>query len=401
MVDIGSLGGSNEFCNTCFQTVHGGLNNNGQIAGISATKDGSFHAFLYSGGKMTDLGPWYPASINDRGTVVGTYVDPMSYAHPVIWHPGDTSPMELPTFGGTGAVVPTLLNSETFFNRAAAINNSGEVTGGSMTTLPEKTGYCSPGACHAFLYKDSVPGRLKDLGTLRGGESSGTAINNTGVAAGISFSTQKVPKKYKSVWGPYVSWAVLFNKGKVIKEPMPAYVGDIWALNDHGDGAGYVTTKTNDSSSDPNCGYTPNAPIFIGAMWMKGKLTKLEPVGGYADGKGTGINNDGTVVGESGYQCTYGLATIWRNGKGADLNKLVSNKSTFVLRYAQAINNSGQIAALGWDPQTGQGDTFLLTPCSGAACKTFKGNASKTSVVKSGDKRNAGALIDVPWNTAS
>jgi probable HAF family extracellular repeat protein len=63
MVDIGSLGGSNEFCNTCFQTVHGGLNNKGQIAGISATKDGSFHAFLYSGGKMTDLGPWYPASM--------------------------------------------------------------------------------------------------------------------------------------------------------------------------------------------------------------------------------------------------------------------------------------------------------------------------------------------------
>jgi probable HAF family extracellular repeat protein len=48
MTDLGTLGGTTSAAN--------GLNAVGQVVGLSATTSGDQHAFLYSGGIMTDLG---------------------------------------------------------------------------------------------------------------------------------------------------------------------------------------------------------------------------------------------------------------------------------------------------------------------------------------------------------
>ena len=85
-----------------------GVNNSGQVVGLSSNASGNSHAFLYSGGSMTDLGT-------------------------------------LP--GGTRSV-------------ASAINDSGQVVGESDT---------SSGILHAFLYSG---GKMIDLGTLPGGTES-------------------------------------------------------------------------------------------------------------------------------------------------------------------------------------------------------------------------------------
>src|SRR5437763_9990063 len=45
---LGGLGGS--------LTIANSINNAGQVVGMSALPSGDFHAFLYSGGKTTDLG---------------------------------------------------------------------------------------------------------------------------------------------------------------------------------------------------------------------------------------------------------------------------------------------------------------------------------------------------------
>lgn len=69
VTDLGTLGG--------FNSVAFGINANGQVAGKADTSSGYSHAFLYSSGKMTDLGtlPGYSSSfaqgINDGGQVVG------------------------------------------------------------------------------------------------------------------------------------------------------------------------------------------------------------------------------------------------------------------------------------------------------------------------------------------
>jgi probable HAF family extracellular repeat protein len=55
-----------------------GINNAGEVVGTGYLTSASFHAFLYSGGKMTDIGPAgaYQASaiaINNSGQIIGGY----------------------------------------------------------------------------------------------------------------------------------------------------------------------------------------------------------------------------------------------------------------------------------------------------------------------------------------
>jgi probable HAF family extracellular repeat protein len=77
ITDLGSIGGGPETYTEAF-----GINNAGQVTGYSTAADGTQHAFVYTGGAMNDCGtiaPYYTCgvSINDSGTVAGnitTYV---------------------------------------------------------------------------------------------------------------------------------------------------------------------------------------------------------------------------------------------------------------------------------------------------------------------------------------
>ena len=70
LIDLGTLGGTTSDAY--------GINASGQVVGVSTTSNGYSHAFLYSGGSMTDLTPLegfslssYALGINDSGQVVG------------------------------------------------------------------------------------------------------------------------------------------------------------------------------------------------------------------------------------------------------------------------------------------------------------------------------------------
>jgi len=66
MTDLGTLGGTNSAAYA--------VNNNGQIAGYSQSASEATHVFLYTGGKLTDLGQYnidtVPAAINDSGQIL-------------------------------------------------------------------------------------------------------------------------------------------------------------------------------------------------------------------------------------------------------------------------------------------------------------------------------------------
>ena len=52
------------------------INDNGQIVGYGTATTGVTQGFLYSNGKMTNLGSFVPAAINDNGVMVGgQYID--------------------------------------------------------------------------------------------------------------------------------------------------------------------------------------------------------------------------------------------------------------------------------------------------------------------------------------
>jgi probable HAF family extracellular repeat protein len=68
------------------------MNENGEVAGLLRTADGSWHSFVWRKGQMTDLGVGPPGRqssqamhINGRGEVLGVYVTPQFEQRLVLW----------------------------------------------------------------------------------------------------------------------------------------------------------------------------------------------------------------------------------------------------------------------------------------------------------------------------
>ena len=136
-----------------------GINDAGQVVGAAAGR-----AFLWQNGVMTDLNTvagtkGSAAAINNVGQIVGgsTITAPNSPGHPVLWENGvmtDLTPDQAGSAGG--------------------INDLGEVVG----TFNDWTG---------FLWRN---GAITNLGQLGGGGSSPSDINDAGQVVGSSYSTQ-------------------------------------------------------------------------------------------------------------------------------------------------------------------------------------------------------------------
>jgi len=122
MKDLGTLGGD-------WSEAYG-INDSGQITGIAYTKGNvSGHAFLYSNGKMTDLGtignaPYtWGFGINNSGVVVGQ-ADLNGPDYTLVYHAFIYSAGKMQDLN---KLIPA--NSGWVLSQAAAINNSGQITG--------------------------------------------------------------------------------------------------------------------------------------------------------------------------------------------------------------------------------------------------------------------------------
>jgi probable HAF family extracellular repeat protein len=158
--DLGTFGG-------VFSSALG-INNSGQIVGYYSSPDGLNHAFLYSDGNMTGLGPFgaeaisVATAINDSGMIVGEASDSFTVpSHAFLYSNGVMS--DISPFG----------NSESY---AEGINNRGQVVGEFLTA--------DGAAFHAFLYSNGV---FTDLGSAGSPESVASAINDRGQVVGTTF----------------------------------------------------------------------------------------------------------------------------------------------------------------------------------------------------------------------
>lgn len=144
-----------------------GVNAWGQVVGGGYGINSS-HAFLYSGGSVTDLGSLsanksYAFGINNNGQIAGSAENTSGDARAFLWQSG-SGMQEIGTLGGTQSA-------------AQGINEAGQIAGYA---------YTADGHKHAFLYSG---GTMADLGTLHGGASGAYGINNAGQVVGWSWRT--------------------------------------------------------------------------------------------------------------------------------------------------------------------------------------------------------------------
>lgn len=201
--DLGTLGGPGAIAN--------GLNEFGQVVGLSTLKPGSpGRAVLWSHGTITNLTPDLApndgstaTAINDAGQIVGN----IGYSSAFVWQNG--SRMSLGHLGGGG----------TF---ASDINDHGKVVGSSYTLNQTPLGLMQ----HPFVWENGV---MRDLGLLDSGDQDGgaAAINSHGQIVGASGRTD--PETYESFYR-----AFLYSDGVMTALPVPSWEAHAGDINDHG-----------------------------------------------------------------------------------------------------------------------------------------------------------------------
>lgn len=234
------------------------------------------------------------------------------------------------------------------FSRANAINNLGQIVGGSYNAKPDPT---TPGTneVRAFLWNRGV---LTDLGTFGGADADQFGGNVTG-ATGINDEGQVVGgATYNAVSDPACgdeNGAITCNHAFLWAKGTMTFLGTLKgmtslgnsyshanAINAHGQVVGDSFARV----PDPNDSVAPGAPQIHAFLWQRGKMTDLgtlpSPLNTYS--QALGINDRGQIVGESGFRDAEGRPFFWSKGVMTDIGTLGGPTG-----FAIAINNKGQV----------------------------------------------------------
>lgn len=291
-----------------------GINNLGQVVGVDWATDGTntTRAFYYSGSGSAYLGTLGGSgsdarSINDTGQIAGSaQTGNGAYWHAVRYSNGGIT--DLGTLGGSSS-------------SGLGIDQTGRVVGSAQIND-------NPMIRHGF---SSLNGQMTDLGGPNGmGLDSATAISDNGIIAGYGIVPGKIQGSYVNHAFRY-SNGQLFDLGELGGEQSKAY-----GVNNRGQVVGETITHDN-----RHYAFLYNDTMDFSYLYEDGEL------GSVAEG----INNLGDVVGYS--MRAEHVAFLWKDGSRTDLNDLIDPTSSWIIRDAHDINDSGQIAATGCQPGSG------------------------------------------------
>ncbi len=327
----------------------------GNVTGYCNAAGGSIvfgvdtHAFLYSKGVLTDLGavnqPAVPTGVNDSGVVVGGYLD-INLA---------TGISVAAFIYQNGAVQPfTGIPSESL---PFGLTNSGQ----SASTEISSGGQNFFVSSHAFQI--TTAGAATPLSPSTGTQAVAFGISPSGawVSGGSgSQSGKELASQTPTLW----------QNGTAQALPLvPSFTyASMTAVNDSGIAAGMAFNYNFASLQDPNArGHA--------VLYSNGAMTDLGTLSEDITSAALGINNSGTVVGYSSElkpdvtlftvpllepASASSHAIVYINGTMYDLNRLLPSGSGWQLSSATGINNAGQIVGTGFIQQ--QQHAFLLTP---------------------------------------
>jgi probable HAF family extracellular repeat protein len=362
VADLGSLGGA-DYCSEPFWVnISGevvGASENGQIdplLGINQSR-----AVLWKDGEITDLGSLggYETAafgINNHGQITGistnTIPDPYCFLgtaqlRAFLWDDGQMQ--DLGTLGGNCAQIGLIDTT------LGAINERGQIVGASTTSsIPNPVTGLPP--WDPFLWEKGKG--MTDLGTLGGVFGGASSINKraqvigqSGIAAdpGACFG---FPDN-----GNSNCHAFLWDRGTLTDLTTSSIGGNPSFLAGIDDAGEIIGT-----------GAFPNAPQEA-FLWRKGVATDLGHLGDCYS-SALAINSESQVVGFT-VLCdgTVHRAFLWGKGSMIDLNTLIPPGSSLQLVLASDINDRGEINGEGVPPGVArkdfktQGHAFLLIPC--------------------------------------
>lgn len=301
VTDIGSLGGS---------TISRDMNASGQVTGYSVTPTGDHHAFIYSGGAITDLQSGGGCctegfGINNAGSVVGrSLISGSSNYNAVLFSGGVTT--NLGTFGGSSAY-------------ATGISASGAI---AIFKDPGSAGM------RGLIYQG---GSTTDIGTAGGTFTAALAMNESGQVTGLSQFTN--------------SGSIDFYHAFKYSDPTLSDLGALGGASRNSDGrdisdAGLVAGSADNSSRT----------VVHAVYWDAGGIHELGPLPGWLGTEGSGINDLGDVVGALNNPAVA-HAMAYLSGTMYDLNDLIAPSDPLfgkiILSDAVRINDAGQILAHG------------------------------------------------------
>jgi probable HAF family extracellular repeat protein len=309
IVDLGTLGGDGGGYPGSEATD---INNSGQIVGYAYTAGNAAYRAVFwtnSSSILVDLGTLGGASseawaINDVGQIVGD-ADPASGTfQAAFWANSGSSALGLGNLGG-GA-------------QAVGINNSGQIVG---------TAYTAGNAVARAAFWPTANSQPLDLGTLGGAGGDAYSINAFGQIVG---DASPVGSSY------FVDAAFWPNASSA-----PQDLGNL----------GYAATHSyviNNSGQIVGTGF-PSSNTYHAVFWANSTGAGVPLVTpGSPQSEAYGLNASGQIVGWAGDDYVS-HAAIWPNSSSAavDLNSLIPPNSGWVLEWANAINDSGEIVGVG------------------------------------------------------
>jgi probable HAF family extracellular repeat protein len=301
VTDLGSLGGD--------YTRPYAINSSGQVVGETANVTNSGRAFLWQDGAISDLGTlgggWSVArAINSAGQVVGY---------------GQQADGTFAAFSWENGVMTSLAPVTGNYSRAYGINDFGEVAGWSESAFV--------GDASGVTLLGSFPG---------GGQSFAFAITSQGLVTGDAYLADGSSDYHAFSWSP---------GGNLL---------DLGTLSGGAHSTGFGVNSAGQIVGHSDTGVSTD---WRAVLWSNGDLLDLGTLGG-ASAEAFGINSSGQIVGWADNADGNQTAFLYQNGQMLDLNHLIEPGTGWYLTEATAVNDSGQIAGVGY--YNGQQRGFVL-----------------------------------------
>jgi probable HAF family extracellular repeat protein len=347
--ELGTLGGDTSSAS--------GINEFGEIVGVSAASDGTTHGFRWQNGLMSNLDPHnsnqcQATAINDAGQIVGNFLYQTTNYLTVSNIGLFPFPVYTNVANGVTNYYTITISSQPFLLNRGSLNNQELGTNGVAFGINDSGQIVGVSGSHAFVYSK---GLMTDLGALLGGFGS--------VAHGINNRGEIVGESDINLTNLISSHPFLYSHG--LMHDLGSLGGTIaaaTAINDLGEIVGSSTTTSN-LEQHPFL-YRDGKMYDLGTLGGSSPNPSLPfPVGGQANA----INNWGQIVGES-ISTNGAHAFLYSKGKMTDLNNLVnltainSRAGFLVLTAATGINDIGQVVGTGlfWDGTKESSRAFLL-----------------------------------------